>query len=80
MDGVKIFFLQLEDDVYPPPQNRWDWEIYLAVGKNGYYYGKSKCNNLNVNSDLYPWLETKTKDIDQALTYMKQYCERRTVR
>lgn len=80
MYEVKMYFLQLEDNVYPAPQNRWDWEIYLSIGNDGYYFGKAKCNNLTSNSDSYPWLETHAKDIDSALDYMKKYCKTRTVR
>jgi hypothetical protein len=79
MNEIKSYLLQLDEEKYPGSIYRWDWEIKLAIGADGNYFGKAKCH-MHSNADSYPWVETKMSDFEEALEFMRKYCERQIPR
>ncbi|MEC0372321.1 hypothetical protein [Paenibacillus chibensis] len=78
MNEVKTYLLQIFEEKSPELSIRRDWEVMIAKGSDGLYFGKAKCPALGANADSYPWIETKTSDLERAAEFMKGYCEQRT--
>lgn len=72
MNEIKSFLFQSIKVVYYGYNQRWDWEIKLAIGDDGNYYGIASCSYRMYNN--YPWIPTETSDLEEALEIMRKHC------
>lgn len=78
MNEIKNYLLQISKTNFTGITERTDWEIKLALGQDGNYYGKAKTHK-GMSADNYPWINTETSSFGEAIEFMKKHCERNTI-
>ncbi|KGP80094.1 MULTISPECIES: hypothetical protein [unclassified Paenibacillus] len=81
MNEAKVFLYQVESDSQYNASERFDWEVTIALGASGNYFGKINGHgNVGLSGDNYPWTDTKVTDLEAAKAFMIKECDRKSRR
>jgi hypothetical protein len=77
MNEIRSFLIQVYSKPNPNITYRSDWEVKLAKGNDGKYYGYAQ-ETQRAHKRTHGWIATDEEDIQKAYEKMKQFCERNT--
>lgn len=74
MNEIRQYFYQITKEDVLGRAMVFNWEVMVALGDDGYYYGRIAGGTLSTNFP-YPWSSTNETNLEPALEHLKTVCD-----